>query len=117
MDSMPEQGRSFTAYNDAIFRFNTLTEQDFIKHNIGKSVTDRSDNEFWSAIRNKTFYNKETAKSLFIPTCTFVDFTKTDLNAAEAAWHCRAISQNIADNKGDSANRCPWKIQGELMGK
>ena len=104
-------------YNDATFRFNTLTEQDFIKHNIGKSVTDRSDNEFRSAIRNKTFYNKETAKSLFIPNCTFVHFTKTDLNAAEAAWHCRAISQNIADNKGDSANRCPWQIQGELMGK
>ena len=81
----------------------------------GKKTT-RSDKDFRKAVRNKTFYGKETAQSLLLTNCTFIHFTKPNLDASEAAWHHRAISQNIAENKVQSANRCPWQIQGEIMG-
>ena len=78
--------------------------------------SNRSDEDFREAVRNKTFYGKETAQSLLLTNCTFIHFTKPNLDASEAAWHHRAISQNIAENKVQSANRCPWQIQGEIMG-
>ena len=102
-------------FDSEVFRANTLTENDFIQMGIGKK-TNRSDEDFRKAVRNKTFYGKETAQSLLLTNCTFIHFTKPNLDASEAAWHHRSISQNIAENKVQSANRCPWQIQGEIMG-
>ena len=53
---------------------------------------------------------------MFLTNRTNIHFTEPNLDASEAAWHHRAISQNIAENKVQSANRCPWQIQGQVMG-
>ena len=91
-------------FDSATLRVNTLTENDFIHMGIGKQKSDRNDEEFRAAIREKTFRCKETAQSLFLTNCTYIHFTEPNLDASEAAWHHRAISQNIAENKVQSAN-------------
>ena len=103
-------------FDSATLRVNTLTENDFIHMGIGKQKSDGSDEAFGAAIRKKTFGCEETAQSLFLSNCTYIHFTEPNLDASEAAWHHRAISQNIAENKVQSANRCPWQIQGQVMG-
>ena len=103
-------------FDSATLRVNTLTENDFIHMGIGKQKSDRNDEEFRAAIRKKTFGCEETTQSLFLTNCTYIHFTEPNLDASEAAWHHRAISQNIAENKVQSANRCPWQIQGQVMG-
>ena len=103
-------------FDSATLRVDTLTENDFIHMGIGKQKSNRSDEEFRAAIRKKTFGCEKTAQSLFLTNCTYIHFTEPNLDASEAAWHHRAISQNIAENKVQSANRCPWQIQGQVMG-
>ena len=91
-------------FDSATLRVDTLTENDFIHMGIGKQKSDRNDEEFRAAIRKKTFGCEETAQSLFLTNCTYIHFTEPNLDASEAAWNHRAISQNIAENKVQSAN-------------